>query len=98
MRWKTGWLDVYSISAEPELFRAYGGESKSLGAEGSGGNRAMSPDKIFRFEVPQVPGVAGVKEGCMDRKSHKLLQLESVLWLLWIALCRDFTVIESSHC
>ena len=49
MRWKTGWLDVYSISAELELFRAYGGESKSLGAEGSGGNRALSPDKIFRF-------------------------------------------------
>ena len=56
----------------------------------------MSPDKILRCEVPQVPGVIGVKEGHMDRKSHKLLQLDCST--AFITLYHGFIITESNHC
>lgn len=57
----------------------------------------MSPDKILRCEVPQVPGAIGVKEGRMDRKSHKFLQLECSTAFM-IIIYHDFIITESSHC
>lgn len=57
----------------------------------------MSPDKILGCEVPQVPGAIGVKEGRMDRKSHKFLQLECSTAFM-ITIYHDFVITESSHC
>lgn len=101
MRWKTGKLHVHPISADLEIISSSKDHLEILWYRKEKSWRwqdwrAMSPDKILRCEVPQVPGVIGVKEGHMDRKSHKFLQLECST--AFITLYHGFIITESNHC